>query len=188
MLLTRAAPWMEQKVQITKQKLTFESPRFLHLSKPLLTTSASTALVLFANEHHRLPNYTTSALKEAVTEAKALFSDLRKRWGSVSAGFNVMLQLKGDNRYERAEYGSFSEKDITAHVLKTRISKQDWLQALEQSYQCLIEITHSQLTAATRCVLPYCLFQSMCSYVLKQVLTLRGCVRVPACSPAAEEA
>jgi len=99
-------------------------------------------------------------------EAKALFSDLRKRWGSVSAGFNVMLQLKGDNRYERAEYGSFSEKDITAHVLKTRISKQDWLQALEQSClesgisteaaqqifnvldtHGLKEITHSQLTA-----------------------------------------
>jgi hypothetical protein len=49
------------------------------------------------------------------TEAVELFSMLRKTWGSVKDGFNVMAQLKdnGDGTpcsYSRADYGSFVEK------------------------------------------------------------------------------
>ena len=33
-------------------------------------------------------------------------------------GFNSMLQLKADQGYTRAEYGSFVQKDVTAHILK----------------------------------------------------------------------
>ena len=39
-----------------------------------------------------------------------------------------MIQLKDCHDYERAEYGSFCEKDITSHVLKTKINKMDWYQ------------------------------------------------------------
>jgi len=100
------------------------------------------------------------------SEAVQLFSALRKQWGSVSAGFNSMVQLKAGTEYQRAHYGSFSQKDITSHVLKTKINKEDWLVAVEaiclkanimretagQIFDVLDthkvkEITHAQLTS-----------------------------------------
>ncbi len=79
-------------------------------------------------------------------DAALLFAALREKWGSVSAGFNSMVQLKDrrDFDYTRAEYGSFTEKELTAHIMKTSISRQDWLAGVRA---ICIEANISQKTA-----------------------------------------
>ena len=79
-------------------------------------------------------------------DAALLFAALREKWGSVSAGFNSMVQLKDrrDFDYTRAEYGSFTEKELTAHIMKTTINKHDWLAGVRA---ICIESNISQKTA-----------------------------------------
>jgi len=79
-------------------------------------------------------------------DAALLFAALREKWGSVSAGFNSMVQLKDrrDFDYTRAEYGSFTEKELTAHIMKTRIGRQDWLAGVRA---ICVEANISQKTA-----------------------------------------
>ena len=83
-------------------------------------------------------------------EASILFAALRKKWGSVKDGFNSMVQLKNTNgaapcTYERADYGSFVEKEITSHITKRTIGKHDWLVAVEAT---CIEANISHQTAS----------------------------------------